>query len=75
MNVARKEAPGSASPTLITCRPHAEQASSMERSRTSVVAPAASRSPSPHVDARQRLAGSSRNDDAEPQSLLLPLTV
>lgn len=71
MSIARKEASGSARSTAITCQCHAEQASSMERSRTSVVAPGASRSPSPHVDARQRLAGSSRNDDAEPQSLLL----
>jgi len=36
-------------------------------SHTSAVAPAASRSPSPHAAVIQPLAGSSRNDDAEPR--------
>ena len=38
------------------------------RSHTSAVAPAASRSPSPHADELQPPAINSRNDDAEPQS-------
>lgn len=69
MNSARKEhrrkrPVGSTVSTLITCQMFWLQASSMERSRFSAVAPAASRSPSPHVDTLQRPAGSSRNDDS-----------